>query len=301
MVMQWASAVPATAAGVGAVQPHRQGRADARRRLLLPHVAEADRLLREWLPDQAGTRSLEQWLVSPGVRGCHGDDPGRHAVDIVPARWAAVAGHHWPGGLGTGHAPAALSRRHLFDLAAARVEGSWIPLLFATYAWGHGTSGYGPARLRKILENNDLTDIDRSLDDAVDALRTDGAAAAYGVLNRRVRYLGPAFFTKFLYAAGEGLGVDGPRPLILDQRVAASLRALTTTLNRSANLSPDLPAWLWTNSGWSLHRYDQYVTFAHRLSRHLHGTVDGWPDRADLIELALFDKHLRDRLWGADT
>lgn len=228
----------------------------------------------------------------------HGEDPGRHSVRILPSRWSAVAGPYWPEGLGARDTPTAVTRQDLFGLAA-QADGSWMPLLTATYAWGQGTSGYGPTRLRKILDGNDPNEIDRSLTDAVDALHTEGPVAGYRVLNRRVRYLGPAFFTKFLYAAGEGLGLDRPRPLILDQRVAASLRALTTTLNRGADLPPDLSAWLWTDYGWSPHRYDQYVSFAHRLSSQMHAIVDGWPDRPDLIELALFDKGLQERFWGA--
>lgn len=263
-------------------------------------VGDADRLLQHWLPNRTCISALHGWLTSRGVQTCHGVDPGRHTVRIIPARWSAVAGPHWPNGLGTSDTPAALSRQALFDLAA-RTDGSWIPLLAATYAWGQGTSGYGPARLRKILDSNDPTEIGLSLTDAVDALRSEGPAAGYRMLNRRVRHLGPAFFTKFLYAAGEGLALDRPRPLILDQRVAASLRALTTTLNRRNDLPPELSTWVWTNNGWSPHRYDQYVIFAHRLSSHLHANVDGWPDRPDLVELALFDKDLRNRVWGADT
>jgi hypothetical protein len=279
----------------GAAHGHRR-RAGTRARLER-HVDDADRLLQDWLPSPEGLCALQGWLTSHGVQESHGVDPGRHEVCIIPSHWAAVAGPHWPEELGTGGSPTALSRQDLFDLAA-KADGSWIPLLAATYAWGQGISGYGPARLRKILDSNDPTELDRPLTGAVDALRTDGPAAGYRVLNRHVRHLGPAFFTKFLYAAGEGLALDRPRPLILDQRVAASLRTLTTALNRRANLPLDLSAWLWTNNGWSPHRYDQYVTFSHRLSSHLHGTVEGWPDRPDLIELALFDKDLRDRVWG---
>jgi hypothetical protein len=276
-----------------------RGRGGTRARLAR-HVDDSDRLLQDWLPNREGVSALQGWLTSHRVQALHGVDPGRHEVRIVPSHWAVVVGPHWPEEIGASDTRTALSRQDLFDLAA-RADGSWIPLLATTYAWGQGTFGYGPARLRKILESNDHNEMDRSLADAVNALRSDGPATGYRVLNRRVRHLGPAFFTKFLYAAGEGLALDRPRPLILDQRVAASLRTLTTTLNRQDGLPPDLSAWLWTHNGWSPHRYEQYVSFAHRLSTHLHRTIDGWPDRPDLIELALFDKGLRDRLWGADT
>lgn len=278
-----------------------RGRRAGRRARLQPLLDHADRLLQDWLPGPACTDALQSWLASPAVQARHGADPGRHAVHIKPGRWVASAGRHWPAGLGTGNTPTMVTRRDLFYLAAATQAGaSWIPLLAASFAWGQGTSGYGPARLQKIFKTNDPTDLDRSLTDAVDTLRSDGAVAAYRVLTRRVRHLGPAFFTKFLYAAGEGLAVGQPRPLILDKRVAVSMRTLAAHIYCRAGLPAEMADWLWTGSGWSTHRYDQYVQFTHRVNAHLHETLDGWPDRPDLLELALFDPQLRD-VWGADA
>lgn len=232
----------------------------AKRVRLQPFIGHADNTLQEWLPDSRTISALQKWLHSAPVQARHGNDPGRHPVPIIPARWSTVAAGRWPQAFGTDSTQMLISRRDLFDLAAeTHPSNSWIPLLAASYAWGHDLDGYGPARLQKILTANDLTDIDRALTEAVDALRAAGAVAAYQALNRRIRHLGPAFFTKVLYAAGQGLGVEGPRPLILDKRVAVSLRTLATRVYRHAGLPSDLASWLWTDNGWSPARYGQYV------------------------------------------
>ncbi|CAM5576594.1 hypothetical protein SBADM41S_04923 [Streptomyces badius] len=84
-------------------------------------------------------------------------------------------------------------------------------------------------------------------------LATDGAVAGYRRLSGAIAGLGPAFFTKFLYFAG-GAVVDapGPRPLILDQRIARVLRAYTTRLGEGIGLEGrQLAAWPWSDGGWT--------------------------------------------------
>jgi len=110
-----------------------------------------------------------------------------------------------------------------------------------------------------------------------------------------VTQLGPAFFTKFLYFASSD-STSGPRPLILDQRVAASMRQLASHVYEVPPVPPeDMAAWLWPKNGWSAHRYGEYIHFAHQTSTQLHDLNNDWPDQADLLELALFDNALRER------
>lgn len=100
-----------------------------------------------------------------------------------------------------------------------------LSLLWHALAWGTGSSQRGNARR---IES--LTGADRAVN--VELLRTaakhamDGdPASAYSTLicrgGGRIRGLGPAFFTKFLYFASEG--TTGTRCLILDARVAGEL------------------------------------------------------------------------------
>ena len=83
-------------------------------------------------------------------------------------------------------------------------------------------------------------------------LHNDGAVAAYASLmpdgENYLRFVGPAYFTKHLYFTGYRNGVPGPRPLILDARVA---RALSSRPG-FAGLS---------SSGWSADTYRRYLEF----------------------------------------
>lgn len=37
------------------------------------------------------------------------------------------------------------------------------------------------------------------------------------------------------------------------------------------------------------------------MNAHLHDAIPNWPDRPDLLELALFDAQLRPTEWGTGT
>lgn len=90
--------------------------------------------------------------------------------------------------------------------------------------------------------------------------------AAYRRLRSAIAGLGPAFFTKFLYFVGGAVpDVPGPRPLILDRRIARVLRAYATRLGEEAGLgeAAKLAAWLWSDGGWTPHRYDMYLRWMH--------------------------------------
>jgi hypothetical protein len=84
-------------------------------------------------------------------------------------------------------------------------------------------------RLKEVLRG---VPVEAALAHAVTTLADDGAVAAYRQLRGAIQGLGPAFFTKFLYFAGDALtDVPRPRPLILDQRIARVLRALRVVVN----------------------------------------------------------------------
>jgi hypothetical protein len=99
---------------------------------------------------------------------------------------------------------------------------------------------------------------------ALELLRESGPVAAYDALRSRLRiaYLGPAFFTKFLYFAGYDTTSE-PRPLILDRFVARGLRAG------------------WPRSGWTSAQYGDYL-------RHAHAWAHESGAAPDAVELALF-------------
>ncbi|MFD7052723.1 hypothetical protein ACFWDX_32680 [Streptomyces mirabilis] len=187
-----------------------------------------------------------------------------------------------------GRKPTSLSRAQVLAVARTGVAtASWTETLVASYVWGQGDIGYGAHRLGEILRP---APGEALLAQAIALLATDGAVAGYRGLRGAIAGLGPAFFTKFLYFAGGAVvDVPGPRLLILDQRIARVLRAYTTRLGEGAGLEEPakLAAWLWTDGGWTPHRYDVYLRWAHGATGQLAGSTH-WPLAPDLLELALF-------------
>jgi hypothetical protein len=258
-----------------------------------PQVARADDALLQHGVSGAQQLALTQWLSSDRAQKRHGDDPDRHTIQIVPAAWAGLPG--WPSELGKQTSATSLSRGRVFELAEQTyAAGEWLPLLVGAYAWGQGTNGYGPHRLAKILgANPDKVEV--ALQNAILKLQTEGSVEAYRALRGTVKWLGPAFFTKFLYFAGRVTPrATAPSPLILDGRVASSLRGIAEGVYANADL-PDpggLAAWLWPNAGWSPNRYGVYLDWAQKVTVQLHAASAAWPVRLDLLELALFDPKL---------
>ncbi|MEU9784102.1 hypothetical protein AB0H92_24555 [Streptomyces phaeochromogenes] len=259
-----------------------------------------DELGKRLLPPTA-VRALGRWLAGSGAQYVTG--AGGHAVEYVPAHWSGI--EPWPVELpersrtGT----ARISR----DQVAASTHGAtersqWSEALVASYVWGQGRTGYGPHRLKEILAE---PTVDDALASADATLRREGAVAAYRGLRGAVKGLGPAFFTKFLYFVDQGHVLDqgcslnlstdasgAPRALILDQRVARVMRAHAARVGADMALASasEVAAWIWSDSGWTSHRYGVYLGWIHSATEQLAAAGIGWPgSRPEVLELALFD------------
>jgi hypothetical protein len=116
-----------------------------------------------------------------------------------------------------------ITRRDVFE----RSQGDPVELFLAAMTWGHGTSGYGASRTRKILAAAGA----HGISELVGELRRIGPAnpeASWTACQRtqRLQGLGPAFATKVAYFAA----FDCPQrrgPLIADRRTAWALWALS--------------------------------------------------------------------------
>ncbi|MFD7409539.1 hypothetical protein ACFV7R_44605 [Streptomyces sp. NPDC059866] len=242
-------------------------------------------MLQRPLPPDAAVQ-LGAWLAGNGAQ--YAGEIGAHAVGYVPAAWAGI--EPWPALLAdrTGGGRAAVSRAQVMAVArAGAVSSSWRETLVASYVWGQGGNGYGPHRLGQILHG---PSVQTQLARAVAMLADEGAVAAYRSLRGAIPGLGPAFFTKFLYFAGAArLELPGPRPLILDQRIARVVRAYAIRVGQKAGLAEPagLAGWLWSDGGWTAHRYDIYLGWMHAATGQLAATTH-WPFAPDLLELALF-------------
>lgn len=167
-----------------------------------------------------------------------------------------------------------VSRSAIFQIASHGIHEPQVArsVLWASLAWGEGTRAFrNPSRVRSFL-----TDVDRNselLTNAAD-LATSEPTAAYRLLNGKIKNLGPAFFTKFLYFAGAG---DSSHPsLILDARVAAALR--------------DHCGWesLRIGGAWPADTYGRYCTLLQRWAREL-PSVDN-SITPELLEFRLFSR-----------
>jgi hypothetical protein len=131
-----------------------------------------------------------------------------------------------------------IRRGALFELAATTDSSDGeLRLLWHTLAWGGGK--------RARLMSKRLDSVAANPEGAASALRTAVANAqaspvdAYETLypsgRTLLKYLGPAFFTKFLYFAGRGVATH--TCAILDRVVAANLRGRGWDGLRSAGWS----------------------------------------------------------------
>lgn len=231
--------------------------------------------------------------VVTDLSGLHPPDPGglpsRAEVSsqgiVVPIRW-------WQKRLHSDQLPAFLvgdvperrvTRKDVQELAQDLASaGSGLRLLWGSIAWGAGSRlrlcdkrvKFGHGGLALTHGSNPATDLDAVLRAAAASSRDPARRAeAYTLLHpaRRqlVKYLGPAFGTKFLYFAGAEAARHPCQ--ILDSRVATSLKR-----HGWASLRP--------GGGWPVNTYERYTDLLSRWTDEL--AIDS----ADQLEKWLFDK-----------
>lgn len=122
----------------------------------------------------------------------------------------------------------------LTELAAGRTLAAFV----AAMVWGYGTTGYGPVRTRWILTGTKVTPLEapllRSVSERLSAgavfVRKNGAVEGFRFMNNdnRIKHLGAAYFTKWLYFVSAVESSDDPDAApILDAQVAQWLFAET--------------------------------------------------------------------------
>jgi hypothetical protein len=115
--------------------------------------------------------------------------------------------------------PEAITRQDIKSLADETTYNreNARQLFIATMIWGYGTRGYGPYRVKKMLDDK-LANI--ILSDTIQKIVEGNIIAAYRDL--KLPECGPAFMTKFFYFIGLSVNMK-LLPVILDSRVAQSL------------------------------------------------------------------------------
>ena len=163
-----------------------------------------------------------------------------------------------------------LSRVDLFKAGAALratespTDAQVLDFYVRVCAWGTGTSAQSVSRVLRPLGEPDAVARMRA------SLQVEDPVESYRAFNNtglsKVRYLGPAFFTKLMsFFRPEPLEGEPAKALILDARVAASLGA-----SRKA--------------GWRTDDYREYLAAVEELR------VGPWKDvPADVVEYVLFE------------
>jgi hypothetical protein len=148
----------------------------------------------------------------------------------------------------------------------------------AVMAWGYGRVGYGPFRVRRLLDA--APDAGTQLQAAARALREATPLEAYARLGDhgvpRLARLGPAFGTKFLYFCSS----PGDQPaLILDRLMAWWLR--------------DNVGLVLNEIRWSVPTYRRYLA-------SMYGWAGDLAVAADELEMCIFSEQagLADSQWG---
>jgi hypothetical protein len=118
--------------------------------------------------------------------------------------------------------------------AAHSPQAAWHAFM-VVMVWGQGMTGYGPWRTTRILQ--DTADAKQRLFTVARHLSQAGALEAYRRLGNdcRLRWLGPAFGTKYLSFCPQG---PGSPALILDRLVARWLTNNTQHTFRAGPWSP---------------------------------------------------------------
>jgi hypothetical protein len=172
--------------------------------------------------------------------------------------------------------PTSIRRRDIEQLSIEAQSGGSAQIrtvFLASMIWGWGNRGLGPWQTKHMLNYDNL---DTQLIQASESIANGMIVKAY--IDFDVPHCGPAFFTKFFYFLGLGCQ-STPLPLILDSRVASSLR----TLSAEEGWQPEL---------FVITGADGYVkSYVDGYWRYLQA-IDYWSKqlgcRADNIEYFLF-------------
>lgn len=170
-----------------------------------------------------------------------------------------------------------IRRATLLDMPTVEHPAKWPRTLVAAYAWGTGPSGFLVGRRARVF-GAEPERISQALTNAATVLRDSGPEEAYDSMLRggsnNLKYLGPSFFTKFLYAADARPSEPG-RALILDQFVAVALNKLH--------------GWGIDQLGpWSASTYARWLDFAQRQAEQASERTAHFV-RADAVEMAYFE------------
>jgi hypothetical protein len=160
----------------------------------------------------SGSREMALTIPPPLAEVLAKQPIPQQAFPWKPAGWLAKM-HDLPEVLNRlNHLPQEVDRTTVREVVLNELDGGHVLAAFVTaMVWGYGDRGYGPARVRWVFTGvkagaltapvrNDIADLLRN---AVDVVRDKGPVKGFEYMGNegRIKYLGSAFFTKWLYFA----------------------------------------------------------------------------------------------------
>jgi hypothetical protein len=221
---------------------------------------------------------LPEWLAAD-VRGRSTDQVLELGVPVNRDWWVAALGSTPFAREAFDTDDGSLTRAQVFKLGvrAAKSLEDARRLLWASLAWGTGRRHrLNRARLNAVIKRQDEVSV--LLQRAAEVSRTEPRDAFLLMRPNRntVRYLGPPFFTKYLYFAGGG---SSAHPcLVLDSLVAKALRQDCGWSELSGRYV------------WSADEYAAYCDLLARWAHELSGDGADGVVRPDQLEYALFNR-----------
>jgi len=214
--------------------------------------------------------AVEQWKAA----GAH---------QQPPSRWSPGTWQSWFPEYATflAELPQPVSRADVIARCRTASEGpeEATKAFIAAMIWGYGPVGYGAYGTKRVLTENDGAG--ETLATAAAIARDQGGPAAFewlGSRDNRLRYLGVAFATKYLFfCAAKG---DGPPALVLDRLVRGWL---AKTLDWSLNLE------------WDVADYRDYID---RMSEWA-AALDIEPGNLEMLVFQLAANGDANSLWSA--
>ncbi|GAA1276041.1 hypothetical protein GCM10009609_43790 [Pseudonocardia aurantiaca] len=149
--------------------------------------------------------------------------------------------------------PEQMNRAEAAAVAArTRDEHSAVGAFIAAMIWGYGPIGYGPFRARRVVDQN--PDAPVRLLACAETARNEGPLAAFRCLaDRPLRFLGPAFGTKYLYFCTRAVADrhDGRTAPVLDSAVREWFAAQTNVQLSDSWSVPEYARYLDVLQSWA--------------------------------------------------
>ncbi|MFJ4229189.1 hypothetical protein ACIPYV_16630 [Paenarthrobacter nicotinovorans] len=159
--------------------------------------------------------------------------------------------------------------------------GRTLAAFAGAMVWGYGTTGYGPVRTRWVLTGTKtsprtspvLFDVAQRLATGATTVRREGPLEAFRCMGTegRIKHLGSAFFTKWLYfVSATDSPDDATAAPILDKQVADWLYTHAGT-NLRVNRTDSYGQYLQLLTGWG----SQYDRSAVQVEKAIFGLATG--------------------------